>query len=114
VFGRRSALAALDEPLPPPEREPHAAGVDAAPAPSYEVRAAMWRDAGLERSADGLRRLLDVEHPLARLVAACALAREESRGAHARTDFPLRAAELDGCHTVLDADSAAPRFVEWT
>ena len=87
VFGRRAALSALDEPVaagplsPAPEQDP-------APPPSRETRAAMWRDAGLERTAAGLARLLDDPHPLARLVAGAALAREESRGAHLRADFP--------------------------
>ena len=34
-----------------------------APPPSRATRAAMWRDAGLERTADGLRRLLDGRAP---------------------------------------------------
>jgi L-aspartate oxidase len=110
VFGRRAALAGLDDPLPTAApRVPD--GVDPAPAPSRDVRAAMWRHAGLERTAVGLRRLLDLGHPLARLVAACALHREESRGAHARADHPAVDPALNGRHTVVEA---APRFVEWT
>ena len=62
------------------------------------LRQAMSRDAGVVRTADGLTRLLgeidalDAAHdraaPLAaaRLVAACALARTESRGGHYRAD----------------------------
>ena len=74
----------------------------------------MWRDAGLERDAEGLRRLLDDPHPLARLVAASALAREESRGAHARADFPASDPELDGRHSVVPAGAATPALVKWT
>ena len=85
VFGRRAALSALDEPPPRPADPPPAATV---PVPSRETRAALWAHAGLERDAEGLRALLDDPHPLARLIAACALAREESRGAHRRTRLP--------------------------
>jgi L-aspartate oxidase len=74
----------------------------------------MWRDAGLERNPEGLRRLLDDPHPLARIVAASALAREESRGAHARSDFPAQEPELDGRHSVVAAGATAPVLVNWT
>jgi L-aspartate oxidase len=46
-------------------------------------------------------------------VGACALAREETRGAHARTEFPDADPALDRHHTVLDADAGAPRFETW-
>jgi L-aspartate oxidase len=111
VFGRRAALRALDEPEPnnvpaPPPAEP------VAPPPTRETRKAMWRHAGLERDADGLAPLLDDPHPLARLVARSALFREESRGAHARADFPDTNPGLDGRHTVLEADE--PRLDAWS
>ena len=57
--------------------------------------------AGLERTPEDLETLLDDNHPLARLVATCALAREESRGAHRRTDVPDPASFLELTHTVL-------------
>ena len=85
-----------------------------APPPSRETRAAMWRHAGLERSAEGLAPLLEDPHPLARLVAACALSREESRGAHARADFPAADPRLDGRHTVVGAAESAPRTELWS
>src|SRR4051812_25288539 len=87
VFGRRAALAALDEPMPARD----ASDVPAAeplPAPSRETRDAMDRHLGIERSADSIRPMLDDPYPLTRLIAASALAREESRGAHRRSDFP--------------------------
>jgi L-aspartate oxidase len=110
VFGYRAALAALDEPEPGPAdpTEPVAGP------PSRETRKAMWQHAGLDRDAAGLAPLLDDPHPLARLVAACALAREETRGAHSRTDFPATDRNLDGRHTVLAAADEEPRFVFWT
>src|SRR4029079_9862644 len=113
VFGRRAALARLDEPAPegapPPTPEQ-----DVAPAPSRETRTAMWVNAGLERDAEHLRALLDDPHPLARLVAASALAREESRGAHARSEFPSPDRGLDHRHSVIAAGGTAPSPVEWT
>jgi L-aspartate oxidase len=113
VFGHRAALAGLDEPaVAAALREPPEG--DLAPAPSRETRAAMWRHAGLERDAAGLRRLLDDPHPLARLVAASALSRQESRGAHARADFPAQDPDLDGRHSVVAAAAESPSLVHWT
>jgi L-aspartate oxidase len=115
VFGHRAALAALDEPVADLDGALAAPpGADLAPPPSRATREAMWRGAGLERSAEGLRPLLDDPHPLARLVAASALAREESRGAHARADFPASDPDLDGCHSVVPAHAVTPAVVKWT
>src|SRR3954449_4722504 len=112
VFGRRAALAGLDEPEPrgadpAPPRDP------IAPPPTRETRKAVWRLAGLERTAEDLAELREDPHPLARLVAASALAREETRGAHARAEFLEPDPALDGRHTVLSADSETPSFVGW-
>jgi L-aspartate oxidase len=109
VFGYRAALVALDEPEPV-RGEPTEA---VAGRPSRETRTAMWEHAGLERDASKLAPLLGDPHPLARLVARCALAREETRGAHYRTDFPATDSNLDGHHTVLAAADEEPRFLFW-
>ena len=106
VFGWRAAHRALADPAPRPgTAAEHAALADVPglPTPGPETRAALWRNAGLERHPEGLRALLQDPYPLARLIAASALAREETRGAHMRTDFPERDPALDYRHAVLAA-----------
>jgi len=112
VFGRRAALAALAAPQPP-RRSGEPRVVPGGPAPTPATRAALWRDAGLERGATGLRRLLADPHPLARLVAASALAREESRGAHVRAEFPAPDPRLDGRHSIVAAGGEAVALTAW-
>jgi L-aspartate oxidase len=110
VFGRRAALSGLGEPNPGGPGAP--AGTPPEP-PTRATREAMWRLAGLERTAADLTALEQDAHPLARLVAACALAREETRGGHARAEFPQSDGKLDGRHTVLLAQAFAPALVSW-
>ena len=87
VFGRRAALAAVADPEPPAGR------------PRPTTRSAPRRrptrraprsgaTPGSSATPAGLRELLDDPFPLARLIAASCLAREESRGAHQRLDHP--------------------------
>ena len=110
VFGRRAALAATTEPAVTGAR------LDAEPdtpaPPSEAARTALWRHAGLRRDAAGLTELLDEPYPLARLIGAACLAREESRGAHQRTDHPNTNRSLDLVHTLVGAD-AVPSFERW-
>jgi L-aspartate oxidase len=114
VFGRRAALAALDE---SPVRTSITFVADShylAEAPvTPDLREALWEDAGLIRNAAGLARLAESPHLLASLVARSALAREESRGGHFRSDFPDENAELDGRHTVLRPDRE-PELEPWS
>jgi L-aspartate oxidase len=104
VFGRRAGLAALDGPHFDAEARPIA--------PTADAGNALWRDAGLIRSAQSLGRLLDSPHPLVRRIAASGLAREESRGVHFREDFPVESDALAG-HLVL-RPGADPVLEQWT
>ena len=111
VFGSRAALAALDEPASTKEfpRERLAP----ATVPQQSTRDALWRLAGIERDARGLEQLLGDPFPLAHVIATCALAREESRGAHQRRDHPRQDESLDRTHAVVRGGDP-PLFERWT
>ncbi|HXR95408.1 MAG TPA: L-aspartate oxidase [Rhizomicrobium sp.] len=107
--------------------EPPAPRAFGLPAPPHVLRAAMTRHAGLERDAKGLGQLLEVIGRLeqtaepallnmlasARLVAAGALERRESRGGHWRQDFSLTG--KNGVRTFMtlgDASIIGQRAIE--
>ena len=90
-----------------------------------EVRGIAWRHCGILRTAEGLNQALqelDVSpqdapgerrrclyelrsiHLVASLVARCALARQESRGGHFRTDFPASRDEFRK-HSLLRSEN---------
>ena len=111
VFARRAIDHALAAPPPPsaPAGERDLRSLrELVPPPlaGAHTREALWREAGIVRTDEGLRRLLDDPHPLARMIAGCALARTETRGAHVRADHPQRDPALDFHHVVVDADGA--------
>ncbi len=90
-----------------------------------EIRTEMWKNAGIIRKGDGLRKALErlrrsaaslPERPgraeyeeqnmrtVAEVIVRCAVAREESRGAHYRADFAFERDELAGKHSRLIRD----------
>ena len=77
-----------------------------------ELRHAMWQEAGLIREAAGLDRLRAAPHLLARLIAESALARQESRGGHFRSDFPVEDPAF-AAHTVV-RPGQEPVFEPWS
>ena len=105
VFGARAAAAAAAE---AEGFEPPAIPDFRFEPPTVATREAVWRHAGPSRSASSLAQLQRDPYPLARLIAAAALAREESRGAHRRSDFPIADPALDGLHFVTGPDGALP------
>lgn len=100
VFGRRAAVAGLQEVarvMPPPRDwrfDP----------PQPPTREAVWEFAGPLRDATGLSQLAGDPYPLARAIGTTALAREESRGGHRRTDFPDTDSRLDFTHLIYRPD----------
>ena len=109
VLGRRAASAALGEPALS-GAEPYVVELAAEVVPA--TKTALWEHAGLRRSAAGLAALLDDPYPLARLIGACALAREESRGAQVRVDYPQTDPALEATHTIVAPDGSIS-FERW-
>jgi L-aspartate oxidase len=111
VFGRRAALAALDDQTSA-SGEPKQATPCHLPPVTPELRRTMWREAGLVRDGAGLERLRASAHLLARLVAESALFRAESRGAHFRADHPHENPTFAG-HVVL-RPGREPALQQWS
>lgn len=118
VFGRRAALAALAEPpLAPATLEQARAGEFAVELIGHDpnpvaTRDLLWHHAGIERDGNGLAKLAQSTNRLVRLIGSSALAREESRGAHHRRDFPDANPKLDFQHFIVGQDGT-PRAERW-
>lgn len=123
VYARHCAQgikATLGQPAPAPELDLNwAPGGPTPPAEAIDaLRRCMTNNVGVVRDAEGLKRALRIiakleqDHPecpcflnmtaTATLIAAAALAREESRGAHCRRDFPDTADEARRTRITLD------------
>ncbi len=116
VFGARAAEAMKEWPARPAFVQPDSPQISFPQIREWELRDLAWRDIGLVRDAQGLGRAIeqleavdfmplprtdrqDYElrniHAVALLIARCALAREESRGGHYRSDFPEKRPEFE-------------------
>ena len=82
------------------------------PVAQPSTRAALWEHAGIVRDAPSLSRLLEDPHPLARMIARCAIAREESRGAHVRLEYPEPNPALERHHVEV-RDGEALSWQSW-
>jgi L-aspartate oxidase len=127
VFGHRAALSALEDiaerPALPPRARTRFVAAEAGARPDHSLverlRDSMWEGCGLVRDAAGIRVALAVAEEIAAATSAsaslgsvrvhqsattatvmcrAALLREESRGAHTRSDFP---STRDQWHGVL-------------
>jgi L-aspartate oxidase len=109
VFGERAGRALRESQLSKPSAGYPPQQVTYPRTAEETIRSIAWEHCAVVRSGDTLRRAIDqlhsIEcstgvkagryefelrnmHTVALLIARCALAREESRGAHYRTDFP--------------------------
>jgi L-aspartate oxidase len=118
VYGRRAALSALAE-QPAAEATLRAVANDEIAAAEYQpdpdpaaTRDLLWQNAGIERTAAQLELLATSPNPLVRMIGVNSLAREETRGAHHRTDFPEIDRSLDLQHFVVD-DGEPPQLERW-
>lgn len=111
VFGARAGLA-MREGAAPSSRQAMDLSFPRPTAEDPQIRALAWEKLGIVRDGSGLREALamlearGVDENAAlvpQLIARSALAREESRGAHYRTDFPLKHSSFER-HTVIQKD----------
>jgi L-aspartate oxidase len=112
VFGARAGRAMRESAAAlrtAPVREREGGGESLA----EQTQRVAWEKCGIVRDATGLREACawlargpapENMRQVALLIARCALAREESRGAHFRTDYPAKRAEF-AKHSVVQKDA---------
>jgi L-aspartate oxidase len=106
VFGRRAGRAMRDAGESQGGERVYGAGREAVL--GEDIPGLMWEHCGIVRDAGGLRQAcaefesFGATVPL--LIARCALARRESRGAQFRSDYPEKSAEF-ARHSIVQKDS---------
>jgi L-aspartate oxidase len=118
VFGARAGRAMRESAVAPanaaPMREPEGGSGTSA----EQTQRVAWEKCGIVRDGQGLTEACELlargaapegsearnMREVALLIARCALAREESRGAHFRTDYPEKRAEF-AKHSVVKKDA---------
>ena len=113
VLGRRAAARRAHEPRAATRPARPATPPCPAPPRTRHPRRAVAPRRAFAASRTGCVELAEDPFPLARLIAASCLAREESRGAHQRTDFPEADPALDGAARRGRRRRRRVRMEEW-